>query len=166
MAIWLKSSGEKEVAFKCLDNLNESLNGFLNEWDCHEKCLGERPEIIESTPQCYVDLMKKCWNEDPLERPTAKKVGNIIANWIFCPYDEDTYKRISNDKISEELKSDIMEFINAPIGNNNLITKSHPQAYYTSRLLDFTSKKVNETLKSECLDFDNIKSLDIKTDKN
>ncbi|GBB97003.1 hypothetical protein RclHR1_00290001 [Rhizophagus clarus] len=316
-AIWLKSSGEKEVAFKCLDNLNESLNGFLNEWDCHEKCLGssriinlhgftknpdtlnymvvmdyanmgnlrrnltkiiennwkqrllmlykiisglekiheenlihrdfhdgnilnhedkkdlsdknkvfisdlglcktvgflkeyeiygvipfmapevirgkpytpasdiysfsmimweftsgippfndrahdlqlsisickgERPEIIESTPQCYVDLMKKCWNEDPLERPTAKKVGNIIANWIFCPYDEDTYKRISNDKISEELKSDIMEFINAPIGNNNLITKSHPQAYYTSRLLDFTSKKVNETLKSECLD--------------
>ena len=23
-------------------------------------CKGERPEIIENTPQCYVDLMKKC----------------------------------------------------------------------------------------------------------
>ncbi|POG82979.1 kinase-like domain-containing protein [Rhizophagus irregularis DAOM 181602=DAOM 197198] len=34
-------------------------------------CKGERPEIIENTPQCYVDLMKKCWNEDPLKRPST-----------------------------------------------------------------------------------------------
>ncbi|GBC08563.1 hypothetical protein RclHR1_08220001 [Rhizophagus clarus] len=148
-------------------------------------CKGERPGIIESTPQCYVDLMNKCWNEDPLERPSAEKVSDIIANWIFCPFDKDNHKEISNDKISEELKSNIMEFINAPIGNNNLITESHPQAYYTSHLLDFTSKKINEVLEdnivddkssenldeiveSECLDYivDNIKSLDIKTDKN
>ena len=101
-------------------------------------CKGERPEIIENTPQCYVDLMKRCWNEDPLKRPSAKEVSNIIKGWIFCPYE-----------ISEELKSNIMEFINAPIGNNNFITESHPQACYTSRLLDFTSKKVNEVLESE-----------------
>ncbi|CAB4488035.1 unnamed protein product [Rhizophagus irregularis] len=42
-----------------------------------------------------------------------------------------------------------MEFINAPIGHNNLATKSHPKACYTSRLLDFTSKKLNEILESE-----------------
>ncbi|CAB4414364.1 unnamed protein product [Rhizophagus irregularis] len=39
-----------------------------------------------------------------------------------------------------------MEFINAPIGHNNLATKSHPKACYTSRLLDFTSKTLNEIL--------------------
>ncbi|CAG8778674.1 18682_t:CDS:1, partial [Rhizophagus irregularis] len=45
-----------------------------------------------------------------------------------------------------------MEFINAPIGhNNNLATESHPQAYYTSRLLSFTSKQLNEILKSRDL---------------
>ncbi|PKK62781.1 hypothetical protein RhiirC2_759177 [Rhizophagus irregularis] len=45
-----------------------------------------------------------------------------------------------------------MEFINAPIGhNNNLSTESHPQAYYTSRLLDFTSKQLNEILESRNL---------------
>ncbi|PKY30242.1 hypothetical protein RhiirB3_418742 [Rhizophagus irregularis] len=45
-----------------------------------------------------------------------------------------------------------MEFINAPIEhNNNLATESHPQAYYTSRLLDFTSKQLNETLKNRDL---------------
>ncbi|PKY61905.1 hypothetical protein RhiirA4_413026 [Rhizophagus irregularis] len=42
-----------------------------------------------------------------------------------------------------------MEFINAPIGHNNLATKSHPKAFYKSRLLDFTSKKLNEILESE-----------------
>ncbi|PKK62109.1 hypothetical protein RhiirC2_759966, partial [Rhizophagus irregularis] len=42
-----------------------------------------------------------------------------------------------------------MEFINAPIGhNNNFATESHPQAHYTSRLLDFTSKQLNEILES------------------
>ncbi|CAG8754541.1 5068_t:CDS:1, partial [Rhizophagus irregularis] len=42
-----------------------------------------------------------------------------------------------------------MEFINAPIGHNNLATKYHPKACYKSRLLDFTSKKLNEILESE-----------------
>ncbi|POG59636.1 hypothetical protein GLOIN_2v1788910, partial [Rhizophagus irregularis DAOM 181602=DAOM 197198] len=103
-------------------------------------CKGERPEIIENTPQCYVDLMKKCWNEDPLNRPSASEVKVVIENWIYYP---------GSNKFSDELKSNIMEFINAPIGHNNLATKSHPKACYTSRLLDFTSKKLNEILESE-----------------
>jgi serine/threonine protein kinase len=37
-------------------------------------CKGERPKIIENTPQCYADLMEKCWNEDPLKRPSALEV--------------------------------------------------------------------------------------------
>ncbi|GBB96587.1 hypothetical protein RclHR1_02790010 [Rhizophagus clarus] len=118
--------------------------------------------------------------EDPLERPSASKVSKVIANWVFRPIN-----------LNKKLKNNIMEFINAPIGNNNLITESHshPQACYTSRLLDFTSKKVNEALESEylnhivddksneelneiveseCLDYivDNIKSFDDGTDKN
>ncbi|PKY18614.1 kinase-like protein [Rhizophagus irregularis] len=103
-------------------------------------CKGERPEIIENTPQCYIDLMKQCWNEDPLKRPSTSEVNGIINNWIFCPY---------NNEVSKEIVSNIMEFINAPIGHNNLATKSHPNACYTSRLLDFTSKKLNEILESE-----------------
>ncbi|POG67995.1 kinase-like domain-containing protein, partial [Rhizophagus irregularis DAOM 181602=DAOM 197198] len=100
-------------------------------------CKGERPEIIENTPQCYVDLMKKCWNEDPSERPSSKEVVKIIGKWIYCP---------SNEK----LKSNIMEFINAPIGrHSDLAIESHSKACYKSRLLDFTSNKLNEILESE-----------------
>ncbi|RGB31839.1 kinase-like domain-containing protein [Rhizophagus diaphanus] len=107
-------------------------------------CGGDRPEIIENTPQCYVNLMKKCWNEDPLKRPSASDVKCAIGNW-FNNFDY-------NEKTNEEIKSNVMEFINAPIGNNNLATESHPQAYYTSRLLDFTSDKLNENLAIENLD--------------
>ncbi|UZO22903.1 uncharacterized protein OCT59_015251 [Rhizophagus irregularis] len=177
-AIWLKNNGDeedeedeegKEVILKCPKNLNENLNEFLKEWEYHTSVLtssdiidvygftedlntskymvvmayankGERPEIIENTPQCYVNLMKKCWNEDPLKRPSALEVKDIIDNWIFYPYE-----------VSEELKSNIIEFINAPIGRNKLATKSHSKACYTSRLLDFTSKKLNEVLESENL---------------
>ncbi|GBB96434.1 hypothetical protein RclHR1_27530002 [Rhizophagus clarus] len=101
-------------------------------------------------------LMKKCWNEDPLKRPSASEVYGIIEKWIFRP---------CSDKNSIE---NIMEFINAPIRNNKLITESHPQACYTSRLLDFTGIKVNEILESECLDcvVNNINLSDIKPDKN
>ncbi|CAB4430466.1 unnamed protein product [Rhizophagus irregularis] len=106
-------------------------------------CKGERPEIIENTPQCYVDLMKQCWDEDPLKRPTAEEVLEIIEKWIFLPY------KVEAENIDEELKCNIMEFINALVVYNNLAADSHPQAYYTSRLLDFTSKKLNETLESE-----------------
>ncbi|GES97215.1 kinase-like domain-containing protein [Rhizophagus clarus] len=93
-------------------------------------CKGERLEIIDNIPQCYIDLMTKCWNEDPLKRPSASEVLNIINKWIF-----------NNAQTNEELKN-IMEFINAPIHHNNFITEPHPQAYYKSRLLDFIGRKL------------------------
>src|SRR5256886_855861 len=94
-------------------------------------CKGERPEIIESTPQCYKDLMKKCWNEDPSKRPSALEVLNIIEKWIIL------LSEMEIENINEELKNNVtMEFINVPVGYTKLTTKSHSQAYYTSRLFN------------------------------
>ncbi|POG76726.1 kinase-like domain-containing protein [Rhizophagus irregularis DAOM 181602=DAOM 197198] len=37
-------------------------------------CKGIRPEINEpEAPKCYIDLMKKCWDTDPNNRPDATK---------------------------------------------------------------------------------------------
>ena len=104
-------------------------------------CNGERPEIIENTPQCYVDLMKKCWDEDSSKRPNALEIYNIIENW---------YQKICD--IKEESK-DIKEFYKADKflkqkQTNDSTLKSHPQAYHTSRLLDFT-RQLNEILNQE-----------------
>ncbi len=110
-------------------------------------CKGERPKIIKNTPQCYIDLMKKCWDNDPLKRPNSSEVKKIIDNWISI---------ITTENINEESKNIVIEFYKADkvltqkqtnasdISNN----KTHPQAYHTSRLLDFT-KKLNEVLDYE-----------------
>src|SRR6266542_4582683 len=113
-------------------------------------CKGERPKIIENTPQCYIDLMKKCWNKDPLKRPNASEVQKIIKDWSST---------ITKVDINEESKNISMEFYEADkflkqkqtnVSNTFGIinNKSHSQAYHTSRLLDFTAK-LNEILDQE-----------------
>src|SRR6185437_11383308 len=70
-------------------------------------CKGERPEIIEGTPQCYIDLMKKCWDLDPLKRPSASELKFIIGNW------RDGYNRTryGGETIEDEqLSKDIEEY--------------------------------------------------------
>ncbi|CAG8730805.1 2336_t:CDS:1, partial [Cetraspora pellucida] len=45
---------------------------------CHNDL---RPTIFENTPQYYVKLMKKCWERDPINRPSATKICETIAEW-------------------------------------------------------------------------------------
>ncbi|RGB29603.1 kinase-like domain-containing protein [Rhizophagus diaphanus] len=46
-------------------------------------CKGIRPEINEpEAPKCYVDIMKKCWDTDPNNRPDATKVEDSIR--LLC----------------------------------------------------------------------------------
>ncbi|GET49871.1 kinase-like domain-containing protein [Rhizophagus irregularis DAOM 181602=DAOM 197198] len=148
-------------------NLNENLNEFLKEWEYHTSVL-DSYEIIfmygftaDPNISKYMvvmdyankDLMKECWNEDSSKRPSSGEVLQIIDKWIFHP---------DNDEINEELKSNIMEFINAPIGRkklNEILENEDSQA----------SVKTNEMLVSEDLDGYIIKdlgTLDIKIDEN
>ncbi|UZO08891.1 uncharacterized protein OCT59_029136 [Rhizophagus irregularis] len=154
-ANWLYDNNDNEVILKLHNNLSENLDEFLNEWKYHEYCLSsydiiyyygftKDPETLKYMmviDYANKELMKKCWDENPLKRPSSEEVLNIIEKWIVSPYNV--------KDINEELKYNIMELINAPIGHNNdLATESHPQAYYTSRLLGFTSKQLNEILES------------------
>ncbi|RIA84315.1 kinase-like domain-containing protein, partial [Glomus cerebriforme] len=35
---------------------------------------GKRPEITKDTPECFANLMKKCWVSDPTKRPSITEV--------------------------------------------------------------------------------------------
>jgi serine/threonine protein kinase len=127
--------------------------------DCHfvlNICNGERPEIIENTPKCYIDLMEKCWDSEPSNRPTIIILENILSEWIRCINE---YYKVNSDenyifqvsKIDNQLKDDMLEFVKANKALvqkqvNTSIIQSHSQAYYKSR-------KVTEILnESKCLD--------------
>jgi len=114
-------------------------------------CNGERPEITKNTPKCYVDLMKKCWDEDLLIRPNASEIKNIIENWIqnVCN------RKIFNKSSSEGVINEIIEFYKADKNLKEQVnvlhtSESHSQAYHTSRLLDFT-KQLNKILNQKKL---------------
>ncbi|RIB13968.1 kinase-like domain-containing protein [Gigaspora rosea] len=44
-------------------------------------CNGSRPLIYENTAKCYADLIRKCWNTEPKQRPTATEICNIFEEW-------------------------------------------------------------------------------------
>jgi len=41
-----------------------------------------RPKIIEGTPDFYANLMKKCWNADPSQRPEASHLPKIFKEML------------------------------------------------------------------------------------
>ncbi|UZO05092.1 uncharacterized protein OCT59_025453 [Rhizophagus irregularis] len=120
-------------------------------------CKGIRPEINEpEAPKCYIDLMKRCWNSNPNNRPKATEIKELIE--LFY----DSYSSNLKSEKDELLSFDINEqFEKAEeYKESNFLfleekrqSATHPQAVYTSRLLNpFTKDLPKYDLNSECLD--------------
>ena len=87
-------------------------------------CNGIRPEINKSAaPKCYIDLMEKCWNSN--ERPDITEIKKSIVSFI----DLEEFEKV------EDYRKERLLFIK----NNQLTT--HPQAIYTSQLLNPYTEK-------------------------
>src|SRR6266496_349660 len=91
-------------------------------------CNGIRPEVKEpEAPKCYINLMKKCWDSNPDNRPDVAEIKRLIGS--FC----------SNFKQFKEA-DDYRKANPLSIENTQLIT--HSQAHYTSRLLNSYTKNL------------------------
>ncbi|CAB5364092.1 unnamed protein product [Rhizophagus irregularis] len=107
-----------------------------------ELCKGTRPEINEpKAPKCYLDLMKKCWDPDPINRPDVTELEEsigLLCNAYFNQFREaEKYRR-----------TNLPFFENSQLDTHH----THPQAIYTSRLLDSFTRKLENYDKSECFD--------------
>jgi len=84
MIMWEMTSG-----VPAFHNIPHDLDLSLN------ICKGIRPEIIEGTMPEYVDLMKRCWDNDPEKRPSASELKQIFDEWDGkYPIEKDEEKRI------------------------------------------------------------------------
>ncbi|CAB5390807.1 unnamed protein product [Rhizophagus irregularis] len=115
-------------------------------------CEGVRPEINEpEAPSCYINLMKKCWDLNPNNRPNIFEVKKLIMSF-YKSYGRDFFVVENKDikmqfKKAEEYRKANLSFI-----KNYQIT-THPQAIYTSRLLNpFTEDLPEYDNNSQCLD--------------
>ncbi|RHZ62068.1 hypothetical protein Glove_344g49 [Diversispora epigaea] len=77
--MWIISTGNKPFAIRTYDS--ELAVDISN---------GLRPKINKGTPQCYVELMEKCWHKDPVERPSAEMIYSMSEIWISELYDAKT----------------------------------------------------------------------------
>src|SRR5207247_1192789 len=83
-------------------------------------CTGIRPEVNEQeAPKCYIDLMKRCWNSNPNNRPNAIEIEESI----------NLFERKQFEEAEKYRKANLLS-----IENNQ--STAHPQAHYTSRLLN------------------------------
>jgi serine/threonine protein kinase len=95
-----------------------------------EICKGVRPELNEpEAPKCYINLMKKCWDPDPNNRPDIAQL----------------YKLLSSISMTNLYKAEIEKAENYRISHlpSSLKDGTHPQAIYTSRLLNPFTKELN-----------------------
>jgi serine/threonine protein kinase len=77
-------------------------------------CEGERPEIITNSPECYINLMKKCWDPDPLKRPSALEALDIIDLWLIISkhhYEDKCNICVNNETIKRNIDEIIKEVI-------------------------------------------------------
>ncbi|GBC01713.1 hypothetical protein RclHR1_00430030 [Rhizophagus clarus] len=92
-------------------------------------CGGTRPKLNEpKAPKCYIELMKRCWDSDPDNRPDANEIENIIYSYCF--------------NLNSEIKKQFEEaekYRKANPSSIKIRTQSmiHPQVY-TSRLLNYS----------------------------
>ncbi|RIA92660.1 kinase-like domain-containing protein [Glomus cerebriforme] len=124
-------------------------------------CNGIKPEINElEVPKCYIDLMKKCWNSTPENRPNVTEIEEMI--WLFrysYTLNATEFKRemkIKKEYYHYEIEGQFKEVEEYRKANGLSIEKSksitHPQAIYTSRLLNPFTKDIPKDVNSECLD--------------
>ncbi|RHZ73058.1 hypothetical protein Glove_233g47 [Diversispora epigaea] len=105
---------------------------------------GLKPEIKCEIPQFLKEIMEKCWNFEPLNRPTAKELKSQLGKY--------------NYSCNSEIKKQVNKQINvANKSNKNFIqydpNEMHPEAIYTSRHLPFVKSKNFETHNTKQWDF-------------
>src|SRR5438270_3844326 len=43
---------------------------------------GIRPQVTDDTPEFYAELMKKCWDHSPENRPTAQEIKDCLREYL------------------------------------------------------------------------------------
>jgi len=95
-------------------------------------CHGLRPKFIVKVPQLLEDIAKQCVDADPLKRPTAKDLRENFDKW--CYYDDSEISKQIEE--ADEFNKNHPILINSS-SDTELTYTTHPQAIYTSRLLNF-----------------------------
>jgi serine/threonine protein kinase len=104
-----------------------------NEYLSISICQGLRPKSNYKIPRLILNIIKRCWDADPLKRPKASELYDLLYN-IYKELVEisEIKKQVEEaEKFNEKFTSSLL------YSGTTLSYITNPQAVYTSRLLDF-----------------------------
>ncbi|CAG8594554.1 10008_t:CDS:2 [Dentiscutata erythropus] len=94
---------------------------------------GSRPVNDPHTPECYTDLMKRCWSSNPDNRPEISEIVKILGDWYLYSKNSEQFEASENIRLSK-MKA---KGLDTTPGRMVSPPKIHPQAIYTSRKIKF-----------------------------
>ncbi|GBB83873.1 hypothetical protein RclHR1_10530006 [Rhizophagus clarus] len=101
-------------------------------------CQGLRPRFTIKVPQLIVQLIKRCLDSNPLNRPTAEEIDSILHQWnrilIHQDFNAELYKQIKEADDFNNLSTSI-----TPSTSLELSYETHSGAIYISRLLNYNN---------------------------
>ncbi|CAB4441067.1 unnamed protein product [Rhizophagus irregularis] len=104
-------------------------------------CQGLRPRFNIRVPQLIVNLIKRCLDANQLNRPKAKEIKKLLSQWLreLSGHSEfDNYTGIQQ-QIKESEITNSRTLVSAISTNLGISFKTHSEAIYTSRLLNFNN---------------------------
>src|SRR3989442_2627988 len=119
---------------------------------------GERPQITKDTPEFYAELMKKCWDHNPENRPTAEEIKDCLFEYFESGITKEKKKII---KLAEVKRQEIIKSEKFLSDTKNY--KHHPESFYTSRLLNESIEQAESLLNISSTEIQ-INNLRIKDD--
>ncbi|RGB42884.1 kinase-like domain-containing protein [Rhizophagus diaphanus] len=137
------------IMIEVLSELPPYHNRAHNSELAFEICKGERPQIPRETPQVLKEIILRCIDSNPENRPTAKELKEIFHHWKEL-LSKNTKIKFPNDE--EKLIINNIRYAQKLFKNSNPQFEkqnSHPQAYYTSRLLNFNNLPEPENVTQE-----------------
>ena len=102
---------------------------------------GERPQITDDTPEFYSKLMKRCWDHNPENRPTAREIRDCLGEY---DWDEVTEENKEIIELVEAKRQEIIKTDKFLSDTKNY--KHHPESFYTSRLLNESIQQAESLL--------------------
>ncbi|POG62720.1 hypothetical protein GLOIN_2v1693281 [Rhizophagus irregularis DAOM 181602=DAOM 197198] len=99
-------------------------------------CNGIRPRFNIKIPQLIVHLIKRCLDANPSKRLKAEEIRDILYIWQYKSTNKQTIK------LQAQIKE--ADLVNNNLSNNSMLStslsyKTHSEATYTSRLLEFNN---------------------------
>ena len=121
MIMWEHTTGKKP--FHDREHNHLLITDILN---------GIRPQVTDDTPEFYAELMKKCWDHSPENRPTAQEIYDCLYKYRSDNYITEEKRKIIS--LAEAKRQEIIKSDKFLLDTKNY--KHHTGSFYTSCLLN------------------------------